>query len=124
MTLTHRLGDSLQLGVLADVRTGPDYNLNLLTAIANSLEEGRVDIGNGLSESNLTSVQGAVAAAWGLHEMVGVFARAGYEHDFWSTGSEDSGSIIAGGGVSLDSRSLPRYRGDDLSEGTSSAIGL
>lgn len=78
LTLTYRFADIVQISLLGDIRHGPDYNLNILNAINESLAQNAVDLGNGFTQANDTFLSTDLVVAIGTHPILGVYLTGGW----------------------------------------------
>ncbi|MBI2896498.1 MAG: hypothetical protein HYY06_23270 [Deltaproteobacteria bacterium] len=87
-----------------DVGLNRSYRFNLVDAIVNSVNEGKINRSTLLVSTKTTWISPGLHFAVALHDAVGVWASIGYRHEFTRTDDTKSsdGSLKVGGALSVD----------------------
>jgi hypothetical protein len=107
VTIGHRLGDAVQIALVADAAYEPTYSVDIGGAIAASLRAQQVDTAPLLTRERGVPLQAGVAVAFAPAAAVGVTVMGRYEHTFHGSGGlERQDAAIAAGALDLDLRAL------------------
>lgn len=102
--LSFRIGRRFRLGASADVEYSPTYDLNIGTAITQSLQAGRIDAGTLLVGTQTVAVLGGVQGALAVHRSLGLLFDLRYGHAFAEQSGQkaNQGHFSAGAAFSFD----------------------
>ena len=107
-TLSFRIGRFLRLGGAFDVVYDSTLRFNIVDAIVNSINAGKVNASTLLITTNTGEILWTASAALGLHPALGLVLSAQYGHSFSTVGvmHSDDGEALLGATLDLDLKAV------------------